>query len=202
MKYKLIGDVHGKVDKYFDILENQNSENLHTIQVGDFGFKMHHDKLVDTVDINTHKILFGNHDFYPYKHKKHSLGDWGLLKDTLSTFFIRGAHSIDWKLRTPNFDWFYDEQLSFKEFNNCLDDYKEIKPKIVISHECPIDCIKKIHGDYRFANATSNFLQEIFELHQPDLWIFGHHHISTDIEINGTRFICLAELEHKDFELI
>jgi hypothetical protein len=41
----------------------------------------------------------------------------------------------------------------------------------------------------------------MWETHQPELWIFGHRHVPFDQVANGTRFVCLAELEARDFDL-
>jgi predicted phosphodiesterase len=49
--------------------------------------------------------------------------------------------------------------------------------------------------------ATSSLAQQMYTIHKPDLWIFGHHHKSFDETIGGTRFICLNELESKVFDL-
>lgn len=202
MNYKLIGDVHAKIEDYLNIILRENPDKLSTIQIGDFGFQVEHDIFKTVVNTNKNKILFGNHDYYPYKHDIHSLGDWGIVDGTDSTFFIRGAYSLDHKYRTAGIDWFEDEQFTFNEYNLCLDDYIKNKPKIVISHDCPLDVILHIYGKDNYPNSTCNFLQALFEHHQPELWVFGHHHISLDTTINGTRFVCLAELEHKNFELI
>jgi Icc-related predicted phosphoesterase len=44
-------------------------------------------------------------------------------------------------------------------------------------------------------------LHMMFQEHQPKLWVFGHHHQSKDVQINGTRFVCLNELETMTLEL-
>jgi hypothetical protein len=54
----IIGDVHTKVSKYFEIVK----DNDESIQVGDFGFKTSHDWFINNMDSNKHKIVFGNHD--------------------------------------------------------------------------------------------------------------------------------------------
>jgi hypothetical protein len=35
----------------------------------------------------------------------------------------------------------------------------------------------------------------MLDRHRPDAWIFGHHHVSRDFFVKGTRFRCLAEFE-------
>ena len=64
----------------------------------------------------------------------------------------------------------------------------------MITHDCPHEARKQLFGiDEK--SITTNGLQAMFESHQPDLWVFGHHHKSKNELINGTRFICLTELE-------
>jgi hypothetical protein len=41
----------------------------------------------------------------------------------------------------------------------------------------------------------------MLEVRKPDIWIFGHHHVPVGKEINGTRFVGLAELEYMDIEI-
>jgi len=74
----------------------------------------------------------------------------------------------------------------------------------VISHAAPSEGAKEIlkdlngsyflnkHGDVE--SRTSRALQEMFEVHQPSVWYFGHFHIDSDFLIGGTKFHCLAEM--------
>lgn len=54
---------------------------------------------------------------------------------------------------------------------------------------------------WHLGNITSDGLQAMFEIHQPDIWIFGHHHKSIDTIVNGTRFICLKEADYITIDL-
>ena len=47
-------------------------------------------------------------------------------------------------------------------------------------------------------SSTSNLLQQMWQLHQPDLWIFGHYHNTRALKAEGTVFICLDELAYID----
>lgn len=185
----IIGDVHGKVDRYWNILQKHKSSS---IQVGDFGFKKEHDWHLANIDYSQHKINFGNHDDYTYLHKPHSLSNFSISKSGLMT--IRGAYSIDKVYRTENLNWWANEELNYSEMQQAVDFYNFNKPKIIISHDCPHEVRKQLFG-INDKSITSNGLQIMFENHQPDLWIFGHHHKSKNEVINGTRFVCLAELE-------
>lgn len=189
----VIGDVHGKINKYWEILQKIGS-NQKTIQVGDFGFKKEHLWHLNNVDSATHQINFGNHDDYTFLNESHSLSDWSYQpKAKLMT--VRGACSIDKSYRIENLDWWSNEELSYKEMQNVIDFYNFNKPKVMITHDCP-DYIRRYLFGIKDKSITSNGLQEMLENHQPELWVFGHHHKSIDKVINGTRFVCLNELEY------
>ena len=53
----IIGDVHGKVDEYKDIISNLD----YSVQIGDMAFDYSDIKIDDH-----HKILLGNHDNYDF----------------------------------------------------------------------------------------------------------------------------------------
>jgi hypothetical protein len=186
--YLLIGDVHGKHLRYKDILDRTEHK---TIQIGDFGFRNQHEWHIENIDNSKHKILFGNHDDYTFLNMDHSLGDYTILDNIMC---VRGAYSIDRWCRTEGRDWFSNEELSYIEMNDIINIYETTKPQIMISHDCPEIVCKQLFG-YPDNNKTRNGLQTMFEIYQPKLWIFGHHHKSIDTIIGDTRFICLNELE-------
>lgn len=186
----LIGDVHGKLDEYWKLLQGFKGES---IQVGDFGFKKHHQWHMENIDSEKHKVLFGNHDSTDFLTTTHSLGNWSYCeKRKLMT--VRGAFSIDRINRTEGVDWWANEELNYMEFQEVLDAYIKYKPNVVISHDCPHSVRHSLFG-ITDKSITSNGLEGMFSYHQPKLWVFGHHHQSKDVNIKGTRFICLAELE-------
>lgn len=209
---RLIGDVHQKINQYIKLIENVPS----SIQLGDMGFDY---SLLKSVDPKKHKFLPGNHDNYQTTEyipgtphvlvseneiysfsnmPEHCLGNYGVYKyNQIELFFVRGAHSIDWRFRTIGIDLFEYEELSNHEMKLALELYKEIQPKFVISHEAPLDATKDIHHQI-IKNRTAYLLQEMLENHQPELWVFGHHHVSINKKINGTQFVCLNELEFLD----
>lgn len=185
----IIGDVHGKVLGYEKIIRNCDK----SIQVGDFGFQREHDWHVANIDPLRHKINFGNHDDTRYLDYPYSMGNWSW--DPVSGIMtIRGADSIDRSRRKEGLDWFPNEQLSYTEMSDIIDTYILYKPRILITHDCPQSlCTELFH--IRDKTLTRSGLQTMLDMHQPELWIFGHHHRSRNIQWNGTRFICLAECE-------
>lgn len=187
----IIGDVHGKINQYNEILKKWGDKKS-SIQVGDFGFKKEHEWHLKNIDSTRHQINFGNHDDYTYLDKPHSLNNWSISSSGIMT--VRGADSIDKMYRTKDIDWWENEELNYEEMQHAIDAYVLLKPRIMITHDCP-DYARRYLFGIREKSITSNGLQSMFEMHQPQLWIFGHHHRSKNEEINGTRFICLAELE-------
>ena len=142
--------------------------------------------------LENHKWLAGNHDFYPnYPRFSQSLGDFGVWNDV---FFIRGAKSIDRHHRIEGRDWFREEEMSYIEMTKCIELYEQTKPDFVISHTCPAFIKNDIFG-YSDNDNTSILLKQLFEFHQPKIWVFGHMHNSIIYSHLNTTFVCLAELQ-------
>lgn len=188
----VIGDVHGKYDRYSSIVNNHD----YTVQLGDFGFK--HNSL-DNIDSTKHFILPGNHDNYDTCYNySHFLGDYGYTSLNRTEFFYyRGAYSIDRSYRTVGVDYWENEQVSVDQFLKARELYRQIKPKIVFSHDCPEVMIPTYIGNTAriYQNVTSWALNELFNNHQPDLWVHGHYHVSKTTTFGKTKFVCLGELE-------
>jgi hypothetical protein len=188
-KLALIGDVHGKINEYHQIIQKYEK----SIQLGDFGFQKEHEWLLKNIDTTKHKILFGNHDYYPYLFKEHSLGNSSFIEE-YDMIAIRGAYSIDRHHRTIDLDWFENEELNYVEMRDIYNEYEQTKPKIVISHECPNSIAKKFFSICE-KNATRDFFDELLKIHKPEKWFFAHHHKSKNEYVNDVNFICLDELE-------
>ena len=191
----LIGDVHGKYEHYHKIVR-QTERHPYTLQIGDFGFK--YDTLKN-VDSTRHLILPGNHDNYDtcYNHS-HFLGDYGYTSlNRIEFFYYRGAYSIDRQSRTIGIDWWENEQVNIDQFMKARELYRDIKPEVMITHDCPQDIALQMlePGQRVYENITSWALQELYNIHQPKLWFYGHWHRSVKIQHGNTQFVCLNELE-------
>lgn len=191
-----IGDPHGKVNEYKSITEKYKK----TICVGDFGFKTQWEWHKKNIDPTHHWLVPGNHDYPPMFHEDFCLGDFAYMSWLGELFSVRGADSIDKHLRTEGIDWFANEELTYAEGMKCLDYYEKCQPKIVVSHDCPQSVMTSLFG-YPEKSRTRQLLEAMFEAHKPNLWVFGHHHKSKDVDILGTRFVCLAELETLTIEI-
>lgn len=205
----IVGDVHGKIDQFWSICLDYWEQNPQSkvIQLGDVGFHNSYEKLIKLFrGTYAHKglltIVPGNHDDYARCIESRGSSKWkytGGIKIHNTTsqddmFFQRGANSIDKHLRTEGKDWFSNEEMTYTQLGKAVDLYIESKPRIMFSHTCPSSVKKQLFG-YDESSRTEQALQVMFELHQPEIHFFGHFHSSRDEVINGTRFICLAELE-------
>jgi Icc-related predicted phosphoesterase len=198
MSITLIGDVHGKYDRYHKIIR-QTEYVPYSIQIGDFGFK--YDTLKN-VDSTKHLIMPGNHDNYDICYNyPHFLGDYGYTSlNRIEFFYYRGANSIDRQYRTIGIDWWEEEQVTIDQFMKARELYRQTKPDIVITHDCPEQiAIQMLEPNGKiYQNITGWALQELFNIHQPKMWFFGHWHKSRQIQYGNTKFVCLDELETYD----
>jgi len=205
-RVRYIGDVHGKYRRYSKVIKDVPE----SIQVGDMGVGFlsfphgdpqanpPHDKMIPG-----HRFIRGNHD-NPAACKNQS--QWipdGTIEN--GTMFIGGADSIDKAYRIKDYSWWEDEELSYKALHEIIGLYEISKPKIMVTHDAPQSIAHEVirpllmQGYSQFEmTRTRGAFQNMWAMHQPELWIFGHYHVSFDKVINGTRFICLAELEYKD----
>jgi hypothetical protein len=194
----IIGDVHGKFNQYQALVKDHRD----TIQVGDMGvgFRQwpHGENYANPpflfMENGNHRFIRGNHDNPSFcKKQKQWIAD-GIVENDM--MFVGGAYSIDKDWRHEGFDWWPDEELSMRDFFLIADIYAGVKPRVMITHDCPAEVVGVIHPRNAFPNSlTQTSFQFMFKEHQPELWIFGHHHVSFNQKINGTQFICLDELE-------
>jgi predicted phosphodiesterase len=189
---RIIGDIHGKARDYFAIIK----EVQYTIQLGDMALDY---KFMSSVDPVKHRIIMGNHDNYD-NPPPHSLGDSGLhaipLKDgEFKFFFVRGAFSVDKWRRIEGSSWWRNEELNHTQSNACIDLWAETKPAIVLSHDCPKFLLSQVgHADFAHLEPshTNRLLESLFSIHQPKLWIFGHHHRNMLLRAGNTLFVALS----------
>lgn len=203
-KLRIIGDVHQEYAKYIALTESCD----YSLQLGDMGFNY---DPIRKLDGNKHKHFFGNHDNRDANPAPGYIGGFGTYEiNGIPFFFIDGGFSIDYKYRQEYErvkgvkTWWEDEELSHDAMCLALEWYKETKPELMITHECPSQ-IAKIIGKpdvlrnfgfdpNTFTTRTSELLQACFEAYQPTLWVFGHYHNYQDLTQGRTRFICLDQL--------
>lgn len=52
----------------------------------------------------------------------------------------------------------------------------------------------------RHKSITVQAFDNMFEMHKPKLWIFGHWHHTLYKKISDTMFVCLGELDYIDYD--
>ena len=206
---RFIGDVHGKYDQYKRIL----AQGPNTIQVGDMGVgfrRWPHGEVYGNpphyaMVPHNHRFIRGNHD-NPAVCVQHS--QWikdGHIEDGM--MFVGGATSIDKEFRRPEFSWWRDEECSQELLDELRDKYVAAKPQVMVTHDCPEFVAHELFKrHYKVdlepgSTRTRRALEQMWHLHRPKLWVFGHWHESRDVMVESTRFVCLAELEAKDFDV-
>lgn len=199
----LIGDLHGKISQYKELIKVAEGFNEKTITLGDNGFYSEWvigEEFLSGLDGENrrHKWLGGNHDFYPNKDFKQSLGDFGIWENI---FYVRGAKSIDRGHRVTGLDWFPDEELEYSRCMEAMDLYESIKPDYMISHTCPQSIKEKMFGFFD-KDSTTVFLENLLlKIHRPKVWVFGHFHQNKVFHEDGTTFICLGELQQINLQI-
>lgn len=203
MKTRFIGDIHGKLLPYLQLIEGVEN----SVQVGDFGIGFGTkgdpdfiDSMMEEMEGN-HRFIRGNHD-NPFKCKesKYWIRDGHYENGVM---YIGGAWSIDQDWRTAGVDWWPEEELSYVDLDSLVGIYDFLRPKIMITHTLPIQVPRDHIGKKIIGSGcrTELAFERMFDIHKPELWIAGHWHLSFDKVIDGTRFICLNELEYIDLEI-
>ena len=203
-----LGDCHGCFDTYWWIIRHMDQGRGRkidcSIQVGDMGIFDDGDskRLLVSVD-KQHRFIRGNHDNPELcNHHPNYLGDYGYASSNI--FWISGGYSIDRARRTQGIDWWPDEELDTSILRQIIDIYADIKPTIMVSHECPLSIgtyiLNKKDGFSpdvprdKIKSKTCQALQAMFDIHKPEIWIFGHYHYYMDQVLDGTRFVGLHEM--------
>lgn len=194
----VIGDIHGKVDRYLKLLARHPGEP--SVQLGDFGIGFPGDDPLPPLPSNAW-FLRGNHD-NPEAARSHAnyLGDYGSRTiDGIRIFFLSGAWSCDQWHRTEGINWWRDEELRVAELRAAFDLYEKLKPEIVLTHDGPDEAVRSLldgqaaHKELT-RTSTGNALNAMLDVHRPAKWIFGHWHKRFRRRIGGTEFRCLPEL--------
>lgn len=174
-----IGDVHGQYGRYFQLCKKYRQ----TIQLGDLGSNY---SMIESNLPISHKFIWGNHDYlYEAEACKNFIPDGTTVRDMM---FIGGADHFVHKERlkkTPGLDWV-----------NIRDKYEQARPRIMVTHDCPSTAGRLMDrwGDY-IPDRFSSFFDELFQIHQPEYWVFGHWHQSRSFLADGCRFRCVDILE-------
>jgi len=191
---RLIGDIHGSWRHYKQhILEGCES----SVQVGDFGFGFNgpaDQHMLDWQSKNPqHRFIRGNHDDIVACEQSLSYIKDGSVLLEHRAMCIGGAWSVDYAFRKEGQSWWPDEECSHEQFDNFSRTYLQDRPRVMITHEAPMQIPKWhkfIEGNIQ-TTRTGLRLGQMWHQYKPELWVFGHWHLSFDKTVEGTRFICL-----------
>jgi len=208
-----IGDVHGSFKTYEYLLFKMQHKGggkgvACSLQVGDMGLGFirrgndgyEKDGKTYAPELGPeHRFIRGNHDD-PAICRSHPnyAGDWKFFKPP-NLFVVGGGFSIDYYWRTPGISWWENEELTNRQKGQMLRFYKQYKPRIVATHECPTVVKKDIVTNpdkLKKISRTEAMLEEMYECHKPEFWIFGHHHQKKEMDVGGVHFVGLDELLH------
>jgi len=213
-KLRVIGDIHGCINiphprkgiSYRDIICDCDF----SVQLGDMGFNYSGLKGVG----NRHVFIPGNHENYDNLPEQ-ALPGYGQVALGGWTFFhVRGEWSIDINQRLEAMArggqkmWWKEEELSKQDMEACLNLYKEIKPDVVMSHGCPLSISEQVGNpgvwkyfgwEEKCITNTQYLLEYMLQIHQPELWLFGHYHRDWFHTVGSTTFVCIDELNYIDF---
>lgn len=208
---RFIGDVHGYKFELSLVLGSMPEEVTSVIQVGDMGVGFGQgDYWLESLDYmlqeKNGRFIRGNHDNLAVCKTMQSWIKDGTVENDV--MYIGGAWSIDRAWRIEGYDWWADEELSYEEFSKLIDVYNIARPRVMVTHDCPSTVSKelfiktgKAFSDKHYVTRTGSALAAMLEIHQPELWIFGHWHCNVDQNIDKTRFICLNEMSYADINL-
>lgn len=212
---RVIGDVHAQIE-VDDLLKRGGRPYLeliagaeYSVQIGDMGDGLAYDQLRAHVDPARHRFFPGNHDHYD-RLPPHALGDFGLVSfGGVEFFFVRGAESSDReKLVRLGRElgktlWHEQEQLTAEQMQVAEQAYWAARPNIMLTHDAPTEIARTVWstippdrraGEIFRPSRTNQFLARLFEIHEPRLWLFGHHHRDWRERVGSTLFVCVGEL--------
>ena len=106
-------------------------------------------------------------------------------------FTFGGATSVDKAYRTEHISWWKEEEPSFIEYNEGLENLRNVNNKvdIIITHTCPSELIKVFDKYPILAHQSqiNSFFDQINETVDFKRWYFGHFH--DDINLGKYRML-------------
>ena len=103
--------------------------------------------------------------------------------DGKKIFTFGGGLSIDKKRRIPYVSWWPEEEPSYNEINEALDNLKKVGNKVdyIITHAAPETIMRnelcKLQPMLQMDCLTEKFLNEIYQKIEFKMWFCGHYHM-------------------------
>lgn len=212
----LLGDTHGNTESALESLNVFAELGItHIAQLGDFGVWPNHESFLQKVQKTLKRygqilaVTLGNHENYPRLERTIDSVDfpgWRALIGYPSILFaprvhrftwgdrdilsVGGANSIDRYLRTPNVDWWADEQITMGDVYRAQ---SEGRVSLMFTHDCPAGV--PLFGGHKtgpnavegygrkgakYAEESREALRAITDVVQPELLTHGHYHFFAD----------------------
>ena len=217
IRWFVTGDTHGDLTRVWNFIDkiDINNENCNIIIAGDAGLCWRYDKQDLDFHIKNHEnkykthiyFIDGNHENFNIlksfpidktgiahlsKHI-HYIPRGSRLLINFGDYFktllaIGGADSIDKFRRTPNLNWWEEEQITEKDIEGINGDFD-----YVITHCCPISVFEnnKIYlctlnnildnNDFEY-HISENRLEQLKNNITFKKWFFGHYHIDYKLD--------------------
>lgn len=200
------GDIHNEFGRLNELINKKKPDMI--ICCGDFGYwpRIQGAEKLSRINLQTaSKLLWcdGNHEDHWSLRRRETdelapnifympRGSTYTLDDGRTILFMGGADSIDKGWRTIGVDWFPEEVISQKDFENLPDFNTRID--IVVSHTCPECLVETMIKYYPEKNyePSNTALSRILNIFNPDLWFFGHWHHYKEGTVENTRWYSLS----------
>lgn len=209
MAIYLTGDTHGGIDSRKLSSKNfKDSKQLtkkdFLIVLGDFGIwkDKKSQEFLDWINNKKFTTLFveGNHEDYEYLNSFPIVNMFGskvrqinnsiyqLLRgeiytiDDFTFFTFGGASSIDKLYRREGFDWFKEEESSYLEESNAMENLQKHNFNVdyILSHTCSSSSLEDIADYFGFSlesfDNQNKFFEEIKKTVSYKGWFYGHFH--------------------------
>lgn len=206
------GDTHGQIDisKLFpgSFPDGKSlTRDDYMIICGDFGGVWFGDERDDTrlefYEEKKYTILFvdGNHENFDALNK-YPVSEWHggkvhMIRPNLihlmrgqifdidgeKFFTFGGGLSIDKTRRIPYVSWWPEEEPSYNEINEALDNLEKVGNKVdyIITHAAPETIMRnelcKLQPMLKMDCLTEKFLNEIYQKIKFEMWFCGHYHM-------------------------
>lgn len=218
----ITGDTHGDIDyKKLLVLKDKNvSFNDYLIICGDAGICWSIDCLEYHLSLYRDigcTIIFvdGNHENFEminefplveYKgalmhqideHIFHVMRGEIMTLENKTFLCIGGAVSIDKMYRIPRISWWKEEEITFHDIDNALNNLEKVNNKVdyVITHCC--DTITVTNSFYFRRDICTDQLNFVDKVVEYKHWYFGHYHFDRKISKKKTclynEIVCISE---------
>lgn len=212
----VVGDLHGDWRVLNELIARKKPDNI--LQCGDFGwwpglevrrpvlYRDQHRWVLRGVKTQNSKVYWcdGNHEDHSVLLQNGCVqqmyenvyfgarGSTITLPDGRVVLFAGGASSTDICFRTPGYDWFPGENISYSDVDRMLG-YGRVD--IVVSHTCPVSF--PIGGTVEKSRDSNRLvLEDVLIKYRPELWLFGHWHTALSGVCGNTKWHCLDYPKH------